>query len=98
MPCSEPKYVAVETKNLGIFSTAHPCGTRCDRVEHRLNVRRRTGNNSQNFRCSSLLLKRFLEFLKQPNVLDGDDRLIRKGFEQLDLRRREGAYLGATCG
>ena len=41
--------------------------------------------------------KRFLEFLEQPHVLDGDHGLIGEGFEQLDLRRGEGAHLGATC-
>ena len=37
------------------------------------------------------------EFLEQPHVLDGDHGLIGEGFEQLDLRRGEGAHLGATC-
>ena len=41
--------------------------------------------------------KRLLEFLEQPDVLDGDDRLVGEGLEQLDLRRGEGAHLGATC-
>ena len=45
-----------------------------------------------------LLLEGFLEFLKQPDVLDGDDRLVGEGFEQFDLRRGEGAYLVATRG
>ena len=39
----------------------------------------------------------FLEFLEQPHVLDGDDRLIGEGFKKFDLRRGEGAHLGATC-
>ena len=38
----------------------------------------------------------FLEFLEQPHVLDGDDGLVGEGFEQLDLRRGEGAHFGAT--
>ena len=37
------------------------------------------------------------EFFEQPHVLDGDDGLVSEGFEQLDLRRGEGAHLGATC-
>ena len=36
--------------------------------------------------------------LEQPHVLNGNHRLIGEGFEELDLRRRKGAYLGATCG
>ena len=39
----------------------------------------------------------FLEFLEQPHILDGDHRLVGEGFEQLDLRRGEGAHFGATC-
>ena len=38
------------------------------------------------------------EFFEQPHVLDGDHRLVGKGFKQLDLRRGEGAHLDATCG
>ena len=34
--------------------------------------------------------------LNKPDVLDGDDRLIGEGFEELDLRRGEGAHLSAT--
>ena len=40
--------------------------------------------------------KRLFEFLEQPHVLDGDHRLVGEGFEQFDLRRGEGAHLGAT--
>ena len=39
-----------------------------------------------------------LEFVEQPHVLNSDHRLIGEGFEQLDLRRGEGAHLGATRG
>ena len=39
-----------------------------------------------------------VEFLlEQPHVLDGDHRLVGEGFEELDLRRGEGAHLGSTC-
>ena len=38
-----------------------------------------------------------VEFLEQPHVLDGDHGLVGEGFEQLDLRRGEGAHLDATC-
>ncbi len=68
-----------------------------DRIQHRLNIRRRAGDDTQDFTRRSLLLQRFLEFLEQPDVLDGDHGLVGEGFEQLDLRRGEGAHLGATC-
>ena len=35
--------------------------------------------------------------LEQPDILDGDHGLVGEGFKQLDLRRGEGAHLGATC-
>ena len=41
--------------------------------------------------------KRLLEFVEQPHILDSDHGLVGKGFEELDLRRGEGAYLDATC-
>jgi hypothetical protein len=34
--------------------------------------------------------------LEQPDIFKRDDSLIGEGFEELDLRRREGAYLDAT--
>ena len=51
-----------------------------------------------NFTRRCLLLQRFLEFLEQPHVLNGDHRLVGESFEQLDLRRGEGTHLDATCG
>ena len=51
----------------------------------------------KNFTRGSLLLQRLFEFLEQPHVLDGDHGLVGEGFQQLDLRRGEGAHLGATC-
>ena len=38
--------------------------------------------------------KRFLEFLEQPNVLDGDDRLVGEGLQQFDLLFRKGSNFG----
>ena len=47
-----------------------------------------------------LMLQRFgefrvalLQFFEQPHVLDGDDRLVGEGFEQLDLSVGERAGL-----
>ena len=72
-------------------------GIFCDHIQHRLDIRRRAGDDAQDFARRSLLFQRFLEFLEQPHVLDGDHRLVGEGFEQFDLRRGEGAHLGATC-
>ena len=37
-----------------------------------------------------------LNLLEQTHILDGDDRLIREGFEELDLLLGERPNLGAT--
>ena len=90
--------LTVDAPDLRIVCVAQPRRILRDRIQHRLNIRRRAGDDAQDFARRRLLLQRFLEFLEQPHVLDGDHRLVGEGFEQLDLRRGEGAHLGATCG
>ena len=92
------KSVAIDATNHRIVRIAQPSRILGNHIQHRLNVRRRAGDDTQNFARRSLLLQRLLEFLEQPDVLDGDHRLVGEGFEQLDLRRGEGAHLGATRG
>ena len=72
-------------------------GIFCNDIQYRLNIRRRAGDDAQDLARRRLLLQCLGEFLKQPHVLDGDHRLVGEGFEQLDLRRGEGAHLDATC-
>ena len=38
----------------------------------------------------------FLQLLEQPDVLDGNYSLVGESLQKLDLRRGEGAHLGAT--
>ena len=76
---------------------AQPRRILCNGIQHRLNIRRRAGDHAQDLTRRGLLLQRLLEFLEQPHILDGDHRLVGEGFEKLDLRRGEGAHLGATC-
>ena len=78
------------------FGLAQSRGILCDYVKHRLNVRWRAGDDAQDFTRGRLLLQRLLQFLKQPNVLDGDHGLVGKGFEQRDLFFRKGTNLGPT--
>ena len=54
-------------------------------IQHRLNIRRRAGDDAQNLARRSLLFQRFFEFLEQPHVLDGDHRLMGERLEKLDL-------------
>src|SRR5262245_16498175 len=61
-----------------------------------MEVRRRTSDHTQDFTRRGLLLQRFLEFLEQPHILDGDNRLVGEGPEQRNLIVREWPNLKAT--
>src|SRR5262245_23615875 len=57
----------------------------------------RAGDDAQDLRCRRLLLQRLLQLalagllrLEQPCVLDGDDGLISKDLDELDLPFRKG--------
>src|SRR5262249_18026314 len=61
-------------------------GTAHDRVEHRLHVRLRTADDAQDVAGGGLPAQRrgqltvtCLELGEQPDVLDGDDRLVGEG-------------------
>src|SRR5215510_13071578 len=71
--------------NQNVRRVAEPSSVLGNDSKHRLNIRRRAGNDTENFARRSLLLQRFLQLVEQPNVLDGNDRLISKGFHQLNL-------------
>src|SRR5262245_21512585 len=79
-----------------IVRTAYSRSALRDRIQHRLDVGRRTSDDTQYFTRRRLLLQRLLEFLEQPHVLDGDHRLIGEGFENFDLRIREWSNFRAT--
>ena len=64
--------------------------------KHRLNIRRRAGNDPQDFTRGRLLLQRFLQFLEQPDVLNGDDRLVGEGFEKGNLFVRKRSNFRAS--
>ena len=63
-----------------------------DGVEHRLHVRGRAADDAEHLGRCGLMLQRLaqfrvtlLEFFEQPDVLDGDDRLVGEGLEKCDL-------------
>src|SRR5262245_26177082 len=89
---------AVDTVNDGIGCFTQPGGILCDHIQDRLNIRRRAGDHTQDFARRGLLLQRFLELVEQSDVLNGDDSLIGKRFEQLDLCRSKRTNLHATRG
>jgi hypothetical protein len=68
-----------------VACVAEPCGIFGNYVKNRLNIRRRAGDDAQDFTGGRLLFQRFLEFLEQPHVLNGDDSLVGESLEQSDL-------------
>src|SRR5262245_53980667 len=81
--------IQIEHAELG---SADACRALQHGFKYRFEVARRGGNDLQNIGRRSLLLERLAQvigaltqFVEQPRVLDGDDRLVRKTREQVDL-------------
>jgi hypothetical protein len=70
---------------------AQPEGTLDDDVEHRLHVRRRTGDHLQDFGSGRLPLQRLLGLVEQAGVLDRDNGLMGECLEQSDVMVSERA-------
>src|SRR6516165_2623197 len=94
--------IPVEPEHVAELSLGELCCAPGDRVEHRLNVGRRTGDDIKHLARRGLVLERFLKFalarllrLEQPRILDGDDSLVREDLEKRDLLVTEGADLVA---
>ena len=73
--------ITVDAANNSVVCLTEPRGIFRDHIQHRLNIRRRAGDDAQYLARRRLLLQRFLEFLEQPHVLDRDHRLVGEGFE-----------------
>ena len=87
----------------GVIRSAHQRRALCDGVQHRLEVRGRARDDSQDLGGGGLLLERLgqlavarLQLGEQADVLDRDDRLVGEGLEQRDLLVGERANLLAT--
>src|SRR5215813_10504420 len=92
----QTKNITLNNSNRGVVCVAHSGGALGDSVQHRLDIRGRASDDSQDFTRRCLLLQRLLEFLKQTDILYRNHRLISEGFEKLDLCRGEGAHFNAT--
>src|SRR6516225_8435682 len=77
--------LAVKPHHERKLSATQPDRAFCDRIEHWLNIGRRTRNDAEYFRRRRLLLQRLSELIEQPRVLDGDDGLRSKVLHQFDL-------------
>ena len=86
--------IAFDATNMTASSASHSrAAFSATTSKHRLNIRRRAGDDAQDLARRRLLLQRLFEFLEQPHIFDGDHGLIGEGFEKFDLRRGEGAHL-----
>src|SRR5262245_11457617 len=80
VPLVESKCYIIDPTNSG--------GASDDGIENRLYIRGRAADDAEDFGCCRLMLQRFaqfcvalLDFFEQPDVLDGDDRLIRESLQ-----------------
>src|SRR5262245_51411210 len=78
--------VAVDAVDKAFISAAQSARVFNKRIKHRLEVRRRAADHTQDFARRRLLLERDpqlvvarLQLLEEPHVLDGDDGLLGKG-------------------
>ena len=81
--------VALAESQLHVIDPTNPCSALDDGVEDRLHVRGRAADDAEHLgRCRLMLqgLAQFcvalLQFLEQPDVLDGDRRLGRQRFQE----------------
>ena len=59
-----------------------PPGAGCNRVEYRLHIVGRTGDDFQDVGCRGLPLQRLLRLVEHPRVLDRNYGLIGEGLKQ----------------
>src|SRR5713226_2852261 len=71
--------------DISVSRSAKPRGILGHYIQHRLEVSRRAGNDTQDFTRRSLPLQSLSEFLEQADVLDSDHRLVGEGLEEGDL-------------
>src|SRR5262245_36119523 len=82
---------AVETDHKAIKTIAKAHGASDNRIENRLDVGWRAGNDAKNFTRLCQLSISCLHLLKEPDIVDGDDSLAGEGSHELDLLVTEGA-------
>jgi hypothetical protein len=96
----EKEAVAVSAEDAGGLRLAQAGGALRHRVEHRLDVRRRARDDSEDLARRCLLRQGLgqlriarLQLLEQADVLDGDDGLIGESLKERHFRVREPARL-----
>src|SRR5215475_9861870 len=85
-----------------VINPTNPRRALDDGVEHRLHIRGRAADNAEHLSRRRLMLQglaqlcvALLDLFEQADILDGDDRLVRKGFQKFNLSIRERTYLSS---
>src|SRR5262245_49156303 len=87
----QSKNFTIDTADIRVVCFTQTCGALGNSLHYRLQIRRRPGDDAEDFTGRSLLLQRFFEFLEQPHILNRDDGLVGEGFEKRDLLLGEGS-------
>src|SRR5215475_1681948 len=74
----KPILIAVSTPNGRIRCITQTSGVLSYYIQHRLNIRRRASNDTEDFTRRRLLLQRFFEFSEETDVLDCDHGFVGK--------------------
>ena len=79
-----------------VVDPTYSCRAPDNSVEHRLHIRRRAADDAEHLGRCRLMFQRLAqfrialpEFSEESHVLDGDHRLVGKGFDQLNLPIRK---------
>ena len=67
-------------------------------LKYRVEFPGRRTDDLQHFRSRGLLFQRLLGIIEQPRILDGDDGLVGKGAQQLDVMIGEHTRLAPRAG
>src|SRR4029079_1149595 len=102
MSARHPLITVAESQH-HIVDPTYFSGALDDCVKHRLDVGRRTADDTEYLRCRRLMLQRlaqfcvaFLYLFEQAHVLDRNDGLVGKGLKKFDLTISERADLHST--
>src|SRR5215468_2898104 len=95
---SATKPLALAQENNRIVRLAKPARTLGDGFQHRLNVCRGSSDHTEDLACHGLLLQRLAQLVEQASVLDGDNGLLGKVAEKLDVLLAEWPHLLAVNG
>src|SRR5262245_4853807 len=98
MACSEAIDIALPPENKCEVRLAKPLRRFNQRVEHDLHVEGGTADRLEHVGGGGLLLERLAQLVEQPGVLDGDDGLLGKIADQLDLLVGERPHFLAVDG